>query len=106
MTILTIYYDGPHNPILIVKAPVFLFLLMQMGLKNSTGEDAHVDGTFQGAFTWALIKALKSDGFRESYSKLLIQIKTYLEGGGFKQVPALSTTHKMYLDCGFLGEEV
>eukprot|EP00439_Symbiodinium_sp_Y106_P025725 s1988_g3.t1 len=73
---------------------------------EETSEDAHVDGTFQGAFTWALIKALKLDGFRESYSKLLIQIKTYLEGGGFKQVPALSTTHKMYLDCGFLGEEV
>lgn len=73
---------------------------------EETSEDAHVDGTFQGAFTWALIKALKSDGFREAYSKLLIQIKTYLEGGGFKQVPALSTTHKMYLDCGFLGEEL
>ncbi|CAE7228930.1 MCA1 [Symbiodinium natans] len=68
-----------------------------------TSEDAHVEGIYQGAFTWALSKALKSDCFRESYSKLLIQIKTYLESGGFKQVPALSTTHKMYLDFGFLG---
>ncbi|CAE7522049.1 MCA1 [Symbiodinium pilosum] len=71
---------------------------------TETSEDAHVDGSYQGAFTWALLKALEADGFRESYSNLLVQIKTYLEGGRFKQVPALSTTHKTYLDLGFLGK--
>ena len=70
---------------------------------DQTSADAHVDGIYQGAFTWALIKALKSDGFMESYSNLLIQIKANLESGSYKQVPALSTTHKMYLDFGFLG---
>ena len=64
---------------------------------DQTSADAHVDGIYQGAFTWALIKALKTDGFMESYSKLLIQIKANLESGSYKQVPALSTTHKMCL---------
>ncbi|CAE7675577.1 pca1 [Symbiodinium pilosum] len=71
---------------------------------DQTSADAHVDGIYQGAFTWALIKALKSDGYMESYSNLLLQIKSNLEGGSYKQVPALSTTRKTYLDYGFCGK--
>ncbi|CAJ1436073.1 unnamed protein product [Effrenium voratum] len=70
---------------------------------DQTSADAHVEGIYQGAFTWALLKALKADGFAESYRDLLIQIKANLETGRYKQVPALSTCHKMYLNYGFLG---
>ncbi|CAK9111209.1 unnamed protein product [Durusdinium trenchii] len=71
---------------------------------DETSADAHVEGIYQGAFTWALIKALKEDRFKESYRKLLIQLKSNLELGQYKQVPALSTTHDLYLDYGFCGK--
>ncbi|CAJ1413615.1 unnamed protein product, partial [Effrenium voratum] len=64
---------------------------------DQTSADAHVEGIYQGAFTWALIKALKKDSFTENYRDLLIQIKANLESGRYKQVPALSTTHPMFL---------
>lgn len=70
---------------------------------DQTSADAHVDGIYQGAFTWALIKALKTDGFCESYRNLMLQIKSNLDLGKYKQVPALSTSHELYLDYGFCG---
>ncbi|CAK9106236.1 unnamed protein product [Durusdinium trenchii] len=71
---------------------------------DQTSADAHVEGIYQGAFTWALIKALKADAFKESYRNLMIQLKGNLEIGRYDQVPALSTTREEYLDFGFCGK--
>mmetsp|Transcript_42686 Transcript_42686/g.76524 ORF Transcript_42686/g.76524 Transcript_42686/m.76524 type:complete len:455 (+) Transcript_42686:59-1423(+) len=71
---------------------------------DQTSADAHVDGIYQGAFTWALVKALKTDDYKENYRNLLVQLKSNLEIGGYEQVPALSTTHELYLDYGFCGK--
>ncbi|CAK9004075.1 unnamed protein product [Durusdinium trenchii] len=71
---------------------------------DQTSADAHVEGIYQGAFTWALLKALKEDSWKESYRNLLIQLKANLEMGRYRQVPALSTTHELYLDYGFCGK--
>eukprot|EP00438_Fugacium_kawagutii_P034776 Skav236240 [mRNA] locus=scaffold829:247970:249337:- [translate_table: standard] len=71
---------------------------------DQTSADAHVDGIYQGAFTWALLKALKGDDFTADYRTLMIQLKSNLEQGRYKQVPALSTTHEVYLDFTFCGK--
>jgi len=71
---------------------------------DQTSADAHVEGIYQGAFTWALLKALKSDGFTADYRTLMVQLKGNLEEGRYKQVPALSTTHELYLDFTFCGK--
>lgn len=71
---------------------------------DQTSADAHVEGIYQGAFTWALLKALKADSFTADYRTLMIQLKGNLEEGRYRQVPALSTTHELYLDFCFCGK--
>jgi len=61
-------------------------------------------GIYQGAFTWALLKALKGDTWTADYRTLMVQLKGNLEEGRYKQVPALSTTHELYLDFCFCGK--
>jgi len=68
---------------------------------NQTSADAHVDGSYQGAFTWAFIKALRSDVWHESYIDLLEQTKTNLRG--YTQIPALTTTLDSYLASWYAG---
>lgn len=45
---------------------------------DQTSADAYCDGTYQGAFTWALITALRKDVWNQSYLDLLGQIKAAL----------------------------
>ncbi|CAL1132462.1 unnamed protein product [Cladocopium goreaui] len=71
---------------------------------DQTSADAHVEGIYQGAFTWALLKALKGDTWTADYRTLMVQLKGNLEEGRYKQVPALSTTHELYLDFSFCGK--
>mmetsp|Transcript_146657 Transcript_146657/g.468464 ORF Transcript_146657/g.468464 Transcript_146657/m.468464 type:complete len:631 (+) Transcript_146657:61-1953(+) len=63
--------------------------------------DAYIDGTYQGAFTSAFLKAVKSDVWHESYIDLLEQTKTNLRG--YTQIPALTTTLDSYLASWYAG---
>mmetsp|Transcript_30113 Transcript_30113/g.76048 ORF Transcript_30113/g.76048 Transcript_30113/m.76048 type:complete len:636 (-) Transcript_30113:139-2046(-) len=69
---------------------------------DQTSADAYCDGQYQGAFTWALIKTLKSDVYHETYIDLLDQIKNNLRG--YTQIPALTTTHGSYLNAWYCGQ--
>jgi len=70
---------------------------------NQTSADAYVDGQFQGAFTWAMIKALRGDVWNQTYIDLLDQIRANLKG--YTQVPALTTTSEPYLNYWYCGRE-
>ncbi|CAK9045573.1 Metacaspase-1 [Durusdinium trenchii] len=71
---------------------------------DQTSADAHVEGIYQGAFTWALIKALKVRGWEDGGGRHSDLKKGNLEIGRYDQVPALSTTREEYLDFGFCGK--
>jgi len=68
---------------------------------NQTSADAYCDGSFQGAFTWAMIKALKSKVWTDSYIDVLGQVKHNLKG--YTQIPALTTSTPRYLDYWYMG---
>jgi len=69
---------------------------------DQTSADAYCDGQYQGAFTWAMIKALKTDVYHETYIDLLDQIRNNLRG--YTQMPALTTTHGSYLNAWYCGK--
>lgn len=69
---------------------------------SQTSADAYCDGMYQGAFTWGMERALAADGWHLKYSELLDEIRKALKGGGYEQMPELSTTHAGYLDDWFM----
>ena len=63
-------------------------------------------GIYQGAFTWALLKALKADSFTADYRTLMIQLKGNLEEGRYRQGPdPFEVPHCFFddsIDTGFM----
>mmetsp|Transcript_65215 Transcript_65215/g.187531 ORF Transcript_65215/g.187531 Transcript_65215/m.187531 type:complete len:635 (+) Transcript_65215:56-1960(+) len=71
---------------------------------DQTSADAFEEGQYQGAFTWAFVKALKFDVWNEAYFDLLEQIKMNLKTGMYTQVPALTTTQTAFLNWYYMGK--
>lgn len=69
---------------------------------DQTSADAHEDGQYQGAFSWALFKSLQQDVWNETYIDLLEQIRENLKYR-YRQIPALTTTQTAYLNWVYMG---
>ncbi len=61
---------------------------------EQTSADAFIGGEATGAMSFALIKTIAEGGSHQSYSQLLRGIRSVLLGK-YKQVPQMSTGHRM-----------
>ncbi|KAJ3162391.1 Ca(2+)-dependent cysteine protease [Geranomyces michiganensis] len=59
---------------------------------DQTSADANISGQGQGAMSWALMKTLAANNHHMSYTEVLRQTRTLLEGQ-YKQIPQMSTGH-------------
>uniref|UniRef100_A0A7S2MZQ4 Peptidase C14 caspase domain-containing protein n=1 Tax=Zooxanthella nutricula TaxID=1333877 RepID=A0A7S2MZQ4_9DINO len=71
---------------------------------SQTSADAYEDGKFQGAFTWAMSKALSGSRYSIVYMDFLLRAREILAAHGYVQVPALSTSQVEFLEYYFLGK--
>ncbi|KAI8814099.1 peptidase C14 [Cladochytrium replicatum] len=69
-------------------------------LDSQTSADTQIDGKASGALSWALLKALEETA-DISYLKLLRRARELLQGGGYTQLPQLSTGFPISLDIPF-----
>jgi hypothetical protein len=62
------------------------------GCRNDqTSADAFIDGQPSGALSYALVKCMNEQGTEQTYSELLVNIRTVMQQGKYSQVPQLST---------------
>ena len=66
---------------------------------DQTSADAHIDGDFSGALSWAFIKSLSASPHQQ-YSELLQNMRQLLRGK-YTQIPQISTSHKIDLFTPF-----
>lgn len=59
---------------------------------NQTSADAHIEGGYNGAFTWHLCDAIRKGA--TARGKLIQTLRSNLTNGGFGQVPQLETRHE------------
>ncbi|KAK3236747.1 hypothetical protein CYMTET_53129 [Cymbomonas tetramitiformis] len=71
-------------------------------MDNQTSADASIDGKRQGAMTWALLQALKENGWEFQYNALLTSMRNKMKGR-FTQLPQISTTRDELFDRYYLG---
>jgi len=85
-----------------VAGPSKLLLVYSGCQDDQTSADAFEEGSYQGAFTWSFLKAMKAANYSILYSDLLDHLRVALREKGYDQIPALSTTsqenfHHFYL---------
>jgi len=62
------------------------------GCRNDqTSADAFINGQPSGALSYAFVKCMNEQGTQQTYSELLVNIRTVLQQGKYSQVPQLST---------------
>jgi hypothetical protein len=66
---------------------------------DQTSADAHIDGDYSGALSWAFIKSLSASPHQQ-YAELLQNMRRLLRGR-YTQVPQISTSHKIDLFTPF-----
>jgi len=71
---------------------------------GQTAADAHINNTYQGAFTWGFLEALSRNKWNTNYEHLLYQVRQLV--ARFNMLPALETTSEYYLEWFYLGDTV
>jgi hypothetical protein len=62
------------------------------GCRNDqTSADAFINGQPSGALSYAFVKCVNEQGSEQTYSELLVNIRTVMQQGSYAQVPQLST---------------
>jgi hypothetical protein len=62
------------------------------GCRNDqTSADAFINGQPSGALSYALVKCMNEQGTEQTYSELLVNIRSVMQQGKYSQVPQLST---------------
>lgn len=61
---------------------------------EQTSADAFIGGESTGAMSYAFVKAFNDFGLDQTYSQLLRNVRTTLQGK-YKQIPQMSVGHKM-----------
>ena len=57
--------------------------------ENQLAYEAYIDGSYQGAFTFAAVKSIRSAGKAITPAKLIGSTVSWLEQNGFLQAPTL-----------------
>lgn len=70
---------------------------------DQTSADAYEDGQYQGAFTWAFIRALNHHSYAMHHMDLLKTVRNNLRHR-YTQIPALSTTSRDYFSRFYLAQ--
>jgi hypothetical protein len=63
---------------------------------NQTSADAYFNGRYNGAFTYAFCQIVQKAKGKITRKDLLNQIRKYLSGAGFDQIPQLEGTKSLY----------
>jgi hypothetical protein len=71
---------------------------------TQTSADAFIDGTYNGALTWSLVRALRAASGALTYRELHARSVALLETGGYDQVPQLEG-RRARLEARFLSAE-
>lgn len=63
---------------------------------NQTSADAYFNGRYNGAFTYAFCNIIKGYKGKITRRKLITEVRKYLDGAGFDQIPQLEGTKSSY----------
>ncbi|KAK3251214.1 hypothetical protein CYMTET_39437 [Cymbomonas tetramitiformis] len=74
-------------------------------MDNQFAIDATIDGKRQGAMTWALLQALKENGWELQYTPLLKSMRSRMKGRFESQNPQISTTRDELFEHFYLGTQ-
>ena len=68
-----------------------------------TSMDSYIKGSFQGALTACFLKSVKDLEYNFTCFQLIKQIKSYIYGGNYKQIPTLSFSNEEVLHNTVMG---
>mmetsp|Transcript_7578 Transcript_7578/g.16581 ORF Transcript_7578/g.16581 Transcript_7578/m.16581 type:complete len:639 (-) Transcript_7578:95-2011(-) len=71
--------------------------------RDQAAADCYEDAHFQGAFTWAFLRALEANAFSARQSTLMQVVRRIMGSRYPQQVPAMSTTNRNNFDRFHLG---
>ncbi len=66
-------------------------------MDKQTSADAYINGNFQGAMTWAFLKAIK-DNSSICWRDLIVNMRSLLKNSKYTQIPMLSSGNELDLD--------
>ena len=70
---------------------------------HQTSMDSYINGSFQGALTACFLKSVKDLEYNFTCFQLIRQIKSYIYGGNYKQIPTLSFSNEELLHNTVMG---
>lgn len=89
---------GPGGEVPVVQpVPELNHILLSGCQSYETSADAFVNGTYQGAMTWALTTSMKKLGPGASVNSVYAELMKTIQGGGFDQHPQLEGPEGMIL---------
>jgi hypothetical protein len=68
---------------------------------DQTSSDAYLNGSYNGAMTFALASVLDKNSYKLSWKQLMEQMCIFLETNNFEQKPQLSTSNQFNLESVF-----